>query len=150
MVYSCSFTTCKIIYKFCSILSVGKVLSPPPYKNRSLWSAPPTTVLWWLVLKQILNWDTIAISIKIIYKYFSIFLIGCNIKSFWHLNRHGSRNPDDKEIKKIAEKIPKIQTGILENHDKGLGKRKGSTNESIFHGFLVPHWSVWCIHQNRI
>ena len=52
-----------------------------------------------------------------------IFLfIGCKPKSFWLLNRHGSRNPDDKEIELINARGFMIQKEIIENHANGQGK----------------------------
>ena len=65
----------------------------------------------WTSYFTIENNETIPIEIE-----------NCKPKSFWLFARHGSRNPGDKDLSLMKERVPLLQVAILNNHLNGNGQ----------------------------
>ena len=56
-----------------------------------------------------------------VHNYAHIVLVGCQVKHFYHINRHGTRHPSDSTSDDEWELMPGIRDQIVDNHKQGKG-----------------------------
>ena len=59
------------------------------------------------------------------------FPLGCTLKSYWLLARHGSRNPGNDDIEKMLSRGPELRDLVLKNHEEGKGTCSAKNLKSI-------------------